>query len=183
MDITLRGDAGMPKDLFRQYYPRLCDFAKRLLADGDEAEDIVQDAYVVFLEQRANIDNHPLAAKSFLYSSVKHACLNRLRHGKVVLSYQEKNQPEIVDDKHILQAIIHAEVIGELHRALDSLPEGCALVIRLGYLEGLKNPQIADELGISINTVKSQKQRALLLLREKLSPQAMAVLLPVLLSI
>jgi RNA polymerase sigma-70 factor (ECF subfamily) len=47
----------------------------------------------------------------------------------------------------------------------------------MGYLEGMKNHEIAKELGISVNTVKTQKQRALQLLRLKLKPEFFIFLL------
>lgn len=177
IDSAEQDGAGFPEAFFKQYYPRLCDFAKRFLTDTDEAEDVVQDAFVVYLEQQTTVDAHPAAVKSFLYTTVKNACLNRLRHDKVKTRYCEEHPTAITDNQHVLTAMIQAEVVGEIHQAMRSLPEGCALVLRLGYLEGLKNPQIAAELGISVNTVKSQKQRGLSLLREQLTPQAMLVLM------
>ncbi len=171
-----------PEVLFRQYYPRLCDFAKRLLRDGEQAKDVAQDAFVSLLEHQGAMSDHPAAIKAFLYSSVKYGCLNRLRHQQVEKRYEQSHPLPLTDGKHILSAMIDAEILGEVREALHALPTGCALVLRKGYLEGLKNPQIAKELGISVNTVKSQKQRALTLLRERLSPQAMMLLLPFLLS-
>lgn len=171
-DIDLR-----PEDLFNEYYPRLCDFASRYLKDDGEGEDAVQDAFIVYIEQRDSISQHPSAIKSFLYNTVKNICLNKIRHQKVESRYNEGFFLDTQDENHMLEAIVHAEVIGEIHQALNSLPKGCHLVLKLGYLDGLKNAQIAEELGISLNTVKSQKQRALMLLRQKLVPQAMTLLL------
>jgi RNA polymerase sigma-70 factor (ECF subfamily) len=50
-------------------------------------------------------------------------------------------------------------------------------MLKLAFFEGLKNEQIALELGISINTVKTQKQRALQLLRLKLTDKTYLLLL------
>lgn len=172
----------LPQDVFKAYYPRLCDFACRFLKDMDEAEDVVQDVFVAFLERDTAIRKQDSTTKAFLYAAVKNACLNRLRREGMAGRYLQHAPPEETDERDALYHLIHAEVIGEIHQAMDTLPPGCALVLRKGYLEGLKNPEIAEQLGVSINTVKSQKQRALLLLREKLTPQAMALLLPFLLS-
>ena len=73
-------------------------------------------------------------------------------------------------------AVLKAEVWGEVYRAIASLPEGCRNVFKLSYLEGLKNQEIADELKISINTVKTQKARALELLKLRLKPEAFLLL-------
>lgn len=176
--FTNRNDTDLrPERLFNEYYPRLCDFALRFLKNDGEGEDAVQDAFIVYLEQRNSISQHPTAIKSFLYNTVKNICLNKIRHQKVESRYSERFFLDAHDENHMLEAIVHAEVIGEIHQALNSLPKGCHLVLKLGYLDGLRNTQIAEELGVSLNTVKSQKQRALMLLRQKLVPQTMTILL------
>jgi len=154
-----------PEMLFKKYYPRLCDFACYILKDQDAAEDIVQDTFIMFLEQKENISTHPNAVKSFLYSSVKHACLNKLRHHKVVDAYQKKYAFETHNDPKILDGIVHAEIMAEIHQAINMLPADCAIVLKYGYLEGLQNRKIAEELNITIDAVKYQKQKALSLLR------------------
>lgn len=161
-----------PEDVFKKLYPRLCDFANYILKDKDAAEDLVQDVFIVFLEQREKISSNTNAIKSFLYSSIKHACLNKLRHHKVILGYNKKFPAEVLEDPKILDGIIHAEIMAEIHEAINSLPQGCAIILKYGYLEGLQNHKIAEMLDISVNTVKSQKQRALNLLRLRLSDNA-----------
>lgn len=165
------------ESVFKKYYPRLCAFAIDFLEDKEDAEDIVQDVFKVYLEKRNIISSNDLAVKSFLYSSVKNACLNKFRHQRVKDKYQEIFMQEEGAEMHCLDSIIHAEVVGNLYEAINKLPKGCALVIRMGYLEGLKNPQIAEALGVSINTVKTQKQRGLTLLRQKLGETAILCLM------
>ncbi len=163
--------------IFKKYYPRLCAFAIDFLEDKEDAEDIVQDVFKVYLEKNNIISTDELAIKSFLYSSVKNACLNKFRHQKVKDKYCQVFAQEEESDSHGLDNIIHAEIVGSLYEAINELPKGCAIVIRMGYLEGLKNPQIAETLGISINTVKTQKQRGLTLLRQKLGETAILCLM------
>ncbi|ARS40236.1 hypothetical protein CA265_11465 [Sphingobacteriaceae bacterium GW460-11-11-14-LB5] len=164
-----------PEQLFKKLYPRLCDFACYLLKDKELAEDMVQDAFMVYLEQRENVSTNFNAVKSFLYTAIKNACLNKIRHNNVVDLYNKKNPLNIYTDPEILEGIIHAEVIAEIYDKINALPPGCAMVIRYGYLEGLSNSEIADRMNISINTVKSQKKRALVLLKMHLGKAAMAL--------
>lgn len=168
------------EELFKRYYPRLFEFAYHLLKNEEEAEDLVQDAFVVFWEQRAHISLNDQAIKAYLYTTIKHDALNRIRHGKVIENYQRNYPPILIDEKQVIDELIHAEVLGELMEALEKLPKGCSMVCRLGYLEGLKNPQIAELMGLSIHTVKSQKQRALTLLKQQLKPELFAVLVAIL---
>lgn len=168
------------EELFKRYYPRLFEFACRLLVNEEEAEDVVQDAFIVYWEQREQISKNDHAIKSYLFATIKHDALNRLRHGKVVENYQRNYPPPLTDEKQVVDELIHAEIVGELMVALEKLPKGCSMVCRLGYLEGLKNPQIAALMGVSIHTVKSQKQRALSLLKQQLKPELFTVLVAVL---
>ncbi len=158
------------EDIFREYYPRLCDYAISFLRNDEMAQDVVQDAFVVYLDQRKKISDHPLAIKSFLYQTVRFSCLNKFRRDGVNSRFLQKFRPDDVESETAMDSMIHAEVIGHLHAALQALPEGCALVLKLGFIEGLTNGQIAEELNISIHTVKSQKQRAIKLLKKQVDP-------------
>lgn len=170
------------KELYDRYYLRMCEFAYRLVACREAARDIAQDAFVVLLESQSRVSDNPAAIKSYLYSIVKNAALNRVRHQHIAARIHTQHKMDGADEMGALQAMVHAEIIGELHTALDSLPGRCASVCKMAYLEGKKNQEIADELGVSINTVKTQKQRAIFLLRNKLSPQSFAMILSLLLS-
>lgn len=64
--------------------------------------------------------------------------------------------------------ILEEEVYAVLIEALNSLPEKCKEVFELSCLEGMKYKDIAEQLAISVNTVKSQRARAIELLKERL---------------
>lgn len=166
--------------LFKQLYLRLCDFANHLLKDGELAEDIVQDAFATYIERRENLSKDTNAIKSFLYTSIKNSCLNKIRHNKVVERYNKNNPFEIYSDAKILERIVDAEIIAEIHNAINKLPKGCALIIRSGYLMGLSNGEIADLMNISINTVKSQKKRGLELMKLHLGKAALGYFIAIL---
>lgn len=153
--------------LFNTYYARLCLFAHKIIENKEAAEDIVQDVFVKIWNKSIDV-TEPAAIKSFLYLSVRNACLNYLRHVGVEQKFLDSQNSNSTEVDKVLENIIRAEVLGEVHRAIESLPAGCRQVLKLAYFESLKNDAIAKELGVSINTVKTQKQRALQLLRMKL---------------
>src|SRR5690606_21515017 len=106
---TNRNDKNIkPEHLFKEYYPRLCDYALRFLKSDEEGEDAVQDAFIVYLEQRDTINEHPAAVKSFLYNTVRNICLNKVRHQKVESRYNEGFYLDSQDENHMLEAIVHA---------------------------------------------------------------------------
>ncbi|MEI6949718.1 RNA polymerase sigma-70 factor [Paraflavisolibacter sp. H34] len=169
------------KQLFQLYYSRLCYFAFKMIEDREAAQDLVQDAFVGFWHRRDDFDSEP-AVKTFLYVTVRNACLNRIRHEKVKKKFIDANKTSEAEEEKGLNNLVQAEVVGEIHRAIEELPQGCRQVLKLAYFEGLKNDEIAGELGVSVNTVKTQKARALQLLRLKLDADAFLALLLVLLA-
>jgi len=159
------------ESVFQSLYKRLCHFAYQLLADKSLVEDLVQDAFVELWRKQDQIDRHPIAVKNFLYTTVKNSCFKKYRHLQVVQKYNREHSKEQIEDATYLQALIRAEVLHEVRHAIDTLPKMCRQVFRMGYFEGLNNAEIAQELGLSIHTVKSQKQRGLRLLKGKLDPE------------
>ena len=66
------------------------------------------------------------------------------------------------------ESIILTEIHRELAAAVEKLPEECRKVFQLCYFQGLDNESAAQELGLSVNTVKAQKARGKKILRENL---------------
>lgn len=168
--------------LFREYYARLCHYAFQFTGDREQARDIAQEVFVTYLAQQQQISDHPVAVKNFLYSSVRNACLNVLRHDKVVQKFLHHQAEQPQTESAVIHAMIRSEVMAAIHEALKSLPEECRRIIRMGYIEGLKNKQIAELLEISINTVKTQKKRGLQLLRLRMPPEIYVLLCAYLVS-
>ncbi len=163
--------------IFKEFYNRLVYFSLQLIKDKDLAKDIVQDAFVKYWNQQEAVTPDKTAIKNFLYSTVRNASLNTLRHAKVVDDYVQLNNLTEPEEAPVIEAIITAETVAELHAALQTLPENYRAISVLGYMDGKKNHEIADELEMSVNTVKKQKQRALQLLRMNLAPEMLMVLI------
>jgi len=62
-------------------------------------------------------------------------------------------------------------VINEVYRIIAEMPVACQKIFKMGYLEGLSNLEITEKLQISVNTVKTQKQRGMKILLDKLHPE------------
>ncbi len=184
MKLNLKSESNLAKlskeevfeQFFKNFYPRLVYFAFQILADKNKAEDIVQEAFVKFWDHKEAVSPNPIAIKNFLYATVKNSSLNSVRHEKVVEKYKSNYIPSEAEEATIINYIIQSEVLAEIHQAIQNLPESCQRISRMGYLEGMKNHEIAATLGISINTVKTQKQRAMQLLRLRLNPETFALL-------
>jgi len=163
--------------VFKKYYPRLCHFAFRITGCRALSEDICQEAFIRYWHYRHNIADAEDAIRSYLYTMVRNACISKLRHDKVVKRYLNSQDTAGSDEIGIDHAMIRSEVAAEIYGALEKLPQGCRQVVQMAYLEGMKNKEIASKLGVSVNTVKTQRQRAIHLLRSSLKPGTLALLL------
>ena len=162
-----KGDKQSFEALFEQLYPRLCAYSTRYLSDALEVEDLVQDSFISLWNSRHDFD-HINAAKSFLYTSVRNKCLNVLKHQNVIKEHEHRLIYEL-ENANDTDGIIEEEYFGRLYSEIKNLPEGSQKIMLLA-LRGMKNREIAEELNISENTVKTQKKIAYAKLKERLSP-------------
>ena len=108
--------------------------------------------------------------KVYLYNSVRNASLDYLKHKNIEGSYLQKmldTHPVYRTGEEDEEGIFSAEVYRQLCETIDALPERCREVF-LMYMEGKKNEEVATALHVSIETVKTQKKRAMSILRKKL---------------
>lgn len=152
--------------IFTELYASICLFANKFLNNKDEAEDTVQEVFIELWNQRIKFENIN-QVKAFLYLSVKNKCLNIIKHLNIKQNYINEFKNESEQEEFFEENLIKAEVISQLIRAINNLPEQRKKIILLN-LQGLKNPEIAEDLNISVNTVKLQKKIAYKHLREKL---------------
>ena len=165
------------KKIFVTYYARIVYFAFQIMGDREGAEDIAQDTFVNFWNQKENVSQHEVAIKNYLYLTAKNLCLNQIRHNNIVKEYQAKNQFPVFDDTDIVNAIVSSEISSRIYQAIETLPGQCREVTRMAYIQGLKNQEIADNLQISINSVRVHKQRAIQLLRDKLDKKDLLLMI------
>lgn len=161
---------------YKSYYHPLCFYASKFV-DPDDAEDLIENLFLKLWNKKQQFES-TTHLQAFLYHAVRNACLDFKKSKKNKLELHEpvsENQPLPGDDQ--LHHLIKAEVLAEIYRAVNNLPSQCSKVIRMGYLEGMNNAEIADELGLSEQTVKNYKGRGLTILKDKLSGSAFTMLL------
>lgn len=166
--LLKKGGPDALQSLLKQFYSPLCLFAERLLADSAAAEDIVGESFVKLWNKRTDFESVQ-NIKAFMYITVRNACLNHLKQAKRD-SLSKKQLAYLTSEKEefVLNEMIRAEVLKEIMHEINNLPEQCGKVLKLGYLEGLRNQEIADLLNISVHTVKNQKARGIQLLKIRL---------------
>lgn len=146
---------------FRRLYLPLGMYALRIVDDADVAEDMVQEAFMNTwerLEGGLEISNF----KAFMYRSVRNECLSYLS------SLKEKVGEEFIPEAGE-EEIDTSFRDARIWKAIDELPEKCREIFLMSKRDGYSNEEIADELGISIKTVKNHMTEAFSRLREALN--------------
>ena len=172
------GDQGALREIFEAYFASLCAFGFKYVSDTALAEDIAQEVFVSLWENRNNFE-HPNSLKAFLFTSVRNKCLNHLKHNMVKRKHEEHLIRELEYDQFYESQVIEEEVFARLMSEINNLPASAQKIMILA-LNGLKNPQIADELGISLNTVKTQKKIAYNRLKKSVGELIQPILLTLL---
>ncbi len=154
--------------LYYKYHAYLYAVALRYLKDEDMAADTVQHVFIKLWEttKALNID---INVKNYLYTMTKNHILNQIRDNKETVSLNYINaQQEIKDKSDIVQLMEEQQTIDVLHKGINSLPPQKRRVCQLKLEEGITNQNIADEMGISIHTVKTHYRESLKMLRDYL---------------
>ena len=153
---------------FRELFPSLCFFANRILNNKCEAEDIASYAFVKIWKRHSQFDNAK-NIRSYLYQIVRNDCLR--------FNHQQKRSKNITKEIRYLSIgdlennyeadIIRAELLGEIYKAIDTLPTQCRRIFKMLYIQGKSVKEISSELEISASTIRTQKSRGLAVLNLK----------------
>lgn len=152
-------------NIFKQYFKTLVSFSARHGLELMEAEDIVLDTFHNLWRIRAKVKS-AATLHTLLFISVRNKTLNVIRN--------VNNRKRIIDtikldvnDSESNNFIVEEEVARLLDSAIDKLPRQCKTVI-LASLAGKKLPEIAQEMKLSINSVKTYRLRGIEQLRDSL---------------
>ncbi|HEY0273578.1 MAG TPA: RNA polymerase sigma-70 factor [Chitinophaga sp.] len=155
--------------LYKRYQQKVYATAFFLLRDEAEALDLLQDVFWTIWEKRADIDpNRPF--QPYVLTITRNKCTNRLKRFKVVERTKQDYRyiKETVDTQR--PAMELSELAAQIRSAIAEIPAPAARrAFELSYLENKSQKEIADEMNISLGTVKNQVSRALKVVREKLS--------------
>lgn len=167
--LIRQGDKKAFTLLYRKYCRYLYALAYKYLKDTDTAQDAVQQVFLKIWEYRDNL-RIEINLKNYLYTMTKNYILNYFRYNKeaVMLSYAEA-QISQAEEYNIQDIIEQAELTLHLKQAIDHLPPQKRDICLLKVKENITNNEIAERMGLSVNTVKSHYTTAIKLLRNYLN--------------
>ncbi len=146
------------KSLFDKLYTSLCLFANNYLKNLEVSKDIVQEVFIKIWEDKIEFQNEN-TIKSYLYTSVKNKSLDYLKskYVKKTEHFSISEMRKLETEPFFLREVVILETSSIIENAINTLPNKCAQIIKLS-IKDFTNAEIAEELGISVNTVKTQKK-------------------------
>lgn len=169
------GDRKVYQHIFDTFYHSLCLFTHRYVDDLPVCEDCVQEAFISLWNSRESMVS-TAHVKSFLYQVCRNNALNYLKHERVKKAHFAEGVQELEAQVCFINYVIEEEVERILAETEEELPLKCREIFKLAML-GKDNEEIARVLGISENTVKTQKKIAYKRLKQKIAEVTMLLLL------
>lgn len=162
--------------MFDNYYHALCVYALKYLSSLEDAEDVVQNIFVSFWENKRG-NEFEGSLRSYLFGAVAKASLKFLeRNGRVVFDDVELHVNQFLEETAWYEDEELNILKAKLQQEIGRLPEKSREVFNAIVLENLTYKQVADRYHISLNTVKTHYSHALKKLRDNLGDLFIIVL-------
>jgi RNA polymerase sigma-70 factor (ECF subfamily) len=164
------------KTLFQQYYNALCNYSFRFFSDKNMAEEAVSEVFIKIWVKRKDIlvtKSH----RSFLYTSVRNQSIDLIR--------KQNNKQDFVQYDTTLASTSYSpeeemqynELAATIKKAIEALPPQCNKIFLMSRDNQMSYQQIADKLGISLKTVKTQMYRAVKKVKNYINEKNLKIIL------
>ncbi|NML41500.1 RNA polymerase sigma-70 factor [Chitinophaga sp. G-6-1-13] len=162
----LQRDPAAFERFFKSTAAGLCAYALRIVKDKQAAEDIVQDFFSRLWQKRSRISIQ-VPPQRYAYRAVHNACLNYLRDNHTISNDAlPENMP--AEEDAMEQELQLQHRVQQLERVIAGLPQQCRIVFEKVCLEQKKYKVVAEELRISVFTVRNQVAKAYDILRNNI---------------
>lgn len=160
--------------IFDRYWKRLFAYAVKIYKDEKIGEDIVQEIFISLWEK--SNDTNILNLEAYLIRSVKYKVANHIRDLKFTPVHLEilQNIPNTFKTENDME---YEEFEKEIFNEIKKLPPKCQKAFMLSRFENYSNPEIAEELDISIRTVEKHISNALKFLKYTIGTHHLGILI------
>lgn len=160
-----KGDSRAQRALFDKFAPKMLSICKRYIPNSEESEDVLQDAFVKVFQKIGDFKQEG-SLEGWMRRIVVNTALDAIRKNKKWLGIAQvetvENQVSFDDTSFDNMDVSH------LLQMISDMPDGYRVVFNMFAIEGYSHREIADTLGVSENTSKSQYSRARAFLRTQI---------------
>ncbi|MFL5747898.1 MAG: RNA polymerase sigma factor [Niastella sp.] len=177
MQKILKKDPEAFNEVYNKLYRKLFLFANSLIANTEEARDIVTESFIKLWSQENHFSNMT-HLQVYFYTVIKNACIDYLRRDKL----KAKIENRLVKEEHITENVIEkkyqeAELVQILYDRINQLPDRMQQVFKLTYLDGFSRTEVAQMLNLSENTIRNTNAAAMKALRLTLGVEQVMILI------
>lgn len=159
-------DESALQEFFFSVQPHLFYYLFRFTNCREIAEDLTQESFVKFWLAIDNLDPHQ-SFKAYLFKIARNLAINQVQRSLLTVSFDEENIL-LQLCKSIDAEIDNSFFMNDFQRAVNTLPERCKSTFLLSRFSGFNYSEIAEIMGVSLQTVKNQMNKALAVLRKRL---------------
>lgn len=161
------GDRQAFATLYGQTSPKLFSVCMRILRNGADAEEALQEVYIKIWQRAKSFALASGQPMTWLCSIARNHAIDVIRARKPV-SEDISERDDIADDVSLNpeQSLATTDDGRRIDRCMEELVPEHARAVRRAYVEGLTYQEVANDLGAPLNTVRTWLRRSLLKLRE-----------------
>ena len=174
--LIKKGDKKAFKLVFETYYKPIFVFVQNLTKDRFQSEDIVQDSFIKFWNNRDKI-NVNTSIKNYLYKTAYNHFIDQYRKNLRNQMLQQEWYFQKVVELSEESTFIKNRKLEKLKEEIDLLPPKCREIFVLSKFKGLKYKEISTKLNISIKTVENQIGIAFTKLRKEVRDKNRSMLI------
>ena len=162
----VKGNPRAQRMLFDRFSSKMLGVCLRYAKDSEQADDILQDGFVKVFTKLKDFKNEG-SLEGWIRRVMVNTALDQIRkNGKTIGDVSVDDvQYKIENNDHIAEQLMAEDLL----KLINSMPDGYKVVFNMFAIEGYTHNEIADTLGISESTSKSQYSRARAYLRERIS--------------
>jgi len=174
MDLLKSADHAAYTEIFNRYWKKMLLVAWNHTKDKTAAEDIVHQVFINLWERHQATEIREIAAfltTAVKFSIFKHYQREQRRSQLAIANYV---YADIALEEEKLDALFLKEYINGI---VEEMPEKCRLVFRMSRDQGMKNPEIAQELNVTEKAIEANLTRALKIIKDNLTKSGILLLL------
>jgi RNA polymerase sigma factor (sigma-70 family) len=166
-----QGETDAEKIVFHRFFKAVCLYAERITGEQITTEDIVIESFQKTWERRAifpTLDDFRRYLYRIVYNASLTAADSRRLHEVHHSRIRQLRSGEFAEDDAEEREMLRAELLQEIYLEIEGLPDRCRTIFKLIFFQHLTIEQIAQQLGLNAQTVRTQKARAIGLIRFRL---------------